>query len=140
MLATSLKGLKKTLRANPADAELRRIYADALEESGDTAAADVQHRAACQTTTEGTMIVTVGRHGANTARCGNGVTVPVWGTKIYHAVRRADGLLIWKLWHTVGRGTSGHNISQPMLEAARYVAEQRGLVFHPGVRQNAECE
>jgi uncharacterized protein (TIGR02996 family) len=136
---STVRDLARQVRSNPADAALRLVYADSLQEAGDEAAANVQRLIAGQQTAEGTEVVTVARRGSDTARCGNNISVPIWVTAVYRAERRADGLLTWRRVGTSGYGTAGQKPTGPMIAHAKQAAEDRGVEYREWVRHGVVC-
>lgn len=108
-----------------ATAEGRLVAADRLAEAGHDAEARHQRLVAAQTTPEGAEYVTVGRDGAATCPYAY-----IWTSKVYRAVRRADGLLTWRLagsW--AADRTAGKKVTGPMIGRAKERAAERGVPY-----------
>jgi hypothetical protein len=89
--------------------------------------------ATVQKTTAGTKVCTVGRHGA---KCASHSAISTG--KIYEAVQRKDGTIVWSLSGTFGGTRSGKGGP-----SAKFVAELKAAAQHAwvdGVKQNQICE
>jgi hypothetical protein len=131
--------LTAAVLASPLDRSLRLVLADAItEQTGDYAAA-LDYAESLQATPEGTERVTVGRAGASVARCGNGITKPIWCTKVYRATRRADGVLTWRLVRSLNDDTAGDRPTGPMWGRAEAYAAERGLDVAASITHGVRC-
>jgi len=89
--------------------------------------------AVAQRTIAGTKICTVGRDGA---KCTSHSAI--YTGKIYEAVQRKDGTIVWSLCGTFGGTRSGKG--RP---SAKFVAELKAAAKHAwvdGVKQHQVCE
>jgi hypothetical protein len=89
--------------------------------------------AVAQKTTVGTKVCTVGRDGAKCASHS-----AIYTGKIYEAMQRKDGTLVWSLAGTFGGTRTGKGGP-----SAKFVAELRAAAQHAwvdSVKQNQVCE
>lgn len=78
----------------------------------------------------GTRCLSVARDGAKMAKCGNGVSVPVWIVGVYEArARLRDGVVTWRRVGSLGRSVScGRGSPRSLHIEATSMAAAMGLV------------